>query len=374
MIDFPAFVQGLFLVIVIALMVTTVLYFRKPSVTKSLSKDNRALLLLMIVGGIFVVSLLIGVKLFSWASNYRTAKSDFQLKQELNLDEYSFIDQTYKPLGQEYRQLHASREGLDKMVAKLNSLKPKHKNHEPLLQGMLETFSEESKLQNELYKKIKLEIRGAMIFSATTQSALAVKNQFYERAKVLHAKIVNSRKRAHKKLGDTAGLLEESLINARRDLNKKYHSKKTTKPITIYSFTQETTQSLLGYLEKYDASLRTSLNQMLKVIITTRQNKDTMNVFSQKEVELKEPFEKTMLLWSNAEIKGTQYWGHILYSIEAAYLADQFNMPHHKPAYRFLMRDLKKRIPEHLNTLVKTYREVEGSFISPNFVEKSRKH
>jgi len=378
MIDFPAFVQGLFLVIVIALMITVILFFRKPATIKSFSKDSRALLLLMSIGGIFIVALLIGIKLSSWASGYKQAKSDFQIQQELDLNEYSYISRTFKPLEQEYRQLRASLEGLDKMIVKIKELKPGHKNHRPLLDNMLKTFSEEAVLQNELYAKINLQIRHAMILAATTQNAVSVQNQFYERAKVLHAKIINARRRMTRELGDTAGLLADSLIEARRKLNQKpdypfkKHNDKKSKIVKLYSFSDKTTERLLEHLGMYDAELLAMTRQLIKVIIKARQNKDTMNVMSQREVKLKVPLQKTMMLWSDVEIKGQQYWGNILYSLEAAYLADQFNMPHHKPAYRSLMRDLKVVIPKSLNKLVTIHRDVESSFILPDFVEKNK--
>ncbi len=376
MIDFPAFVQGLFFVFVIALMITVILFFRKSPARKTLTKENRALFLLMSLGGVFVIAVLIGVKLSDWKAEYRHAKSEFRLEQELNLDEYSFVDRTYRPLGQEYRQLRASLEGLDKMKVKIRKLKPNHKNHEPLLKKMLKTFKDESELHGKLYKQVNLEIRYAMILSATTQDSVAVQSKFYEDAKVLHAKIVNARKRVSRKMGDTAGLLASNLIEARHNLHQRASSKKQkkNKVTRLYYFPDPIAQRLLMYLGKHDEALLTTTKKMIKLIITARQKKDIMQVLSQQEKDLKVPLEKTMQLWSDAEIKGQKYWGNILYSLEAAYLADQFNMPHHNPAYRSLMRDLKQVIPKQVNKLVQTQREVENSFISPDFVEAARKN
>ncbi|MEE9303719.1 MAG: hypothetical protein V3U84_08020 [Thiotrichaceae bacterium] len=377
MIDFPAFVQGLFYAFVIVLMIAAILFFRKSATRKAFSKDSRALLLLMSLGGIFITALLIGVALSSWKAEYRHAKSDFRLKQELNLNEYSFIDRTFRPLGQEYRQLRASIDGLDKMKAKIRKLKPQHANHKTLLEKMLKTFTDESKMHNKLYKQVNLEIRNAMILSATTQDSAAVQTKFYTRAKVLHAKAVNARKRVSKKLGETAGLLADSLIEARRNLHKRQKrtkkKNKQNKVTRLYYFPDPIAQRLLTFLGKYDVASLATTRKIIKVIITAGQHKDTMQVLSQREKELKVPLEKTMQLWRDAEIEGQKYWGNILYSLEAAYLADQFNMPHHNPAYRSLMRDLKQVIPEQLNKLVQTQREVANSFISPDFVE-SRKH
>ena len=375
MIDFPAFIQGVFYVFVIMLMIAVVLFFRKPSTQKNLPKERRAFFLLLSLGAIFMITLLIGVKLSSWSSKYRYEKNEFRLEQELNLNEYSFIARTFKPLEHEYRQLRASIQGLDKMMLKIKKLMPHHQNHQLLLQNMLASFETESKLQGDLYKKVNLEIRNAMILSATTQDSASVQNKFYERAKVLHAKIINARARVQKKLGNAAGQLAESLIAARKNLNRynrKHESK--NKKIHLYSFPDTTAQDLLSYLEKYDANLFVTTKKIIKVIIAARQNKDTMQVLSQRETDLKTPLLKTMQLWSDAEIEGQKYWGDILYSLEAAYLADQFNMPHYNPAYRSLMRDLKRAIPEQLNKLEQTQREVKSSFISPNFVENARKN
>ena len=376
MIDFPAFIQGLFLVAMIILMIIAIVFFRKPATQKVFSKDQRAVFLLMSLGTIFIVALLIGVKLSSWKSEYREAKNQFQLKQELNLNEYSFIDQTFKPLGQEYRQLRASLEALDKMKVKIKKLIPKHKNHQLLLEKMLKTFKDESELHNTLYKKVNKSIRNAMLQAATTQSSAAVQAQFYNHAKVLHAKIIDAQKRVKKKMGNTAGLLADSLKDARRNLHdsKKTKRRNKKKNITyLYSFPDSVSQLLLDHMGRYDAELLATTKKIIKVIITARQNKDTMQVLSQRETELTIPLTKTMQLWSDAEIEGQKYWGNILYSLEAAYLADQFNMPHRNRAYRSLMRDLKKVIPLQLNKLEQTQREVESSFISPEFVEGSRK-
>lgn len=378
MIDFPAFIQGLLLVFVIILMIIAILFFRQPSTQKVFSKDQRAVLLLMSLGAIFITTLLVGVKLSNWKSEYRKDKIEFRVQQELNLNEYSFIDQTFKPLGHEYRQLRASIEGLNKMIAKIEALKPEHKNHNALLDKMLKAFDDEKGLHEILYKQVNTEIRGAMILSATTQDASAIQRQFYTRAKVLHAKIVNVRKRVKEKLGNTAGLLADNLIEARHNLrgnmkHKKKQQKEKNKITYLYIFPDRTAQRLLTHLGQYDADLLATTKQIIQVIITARQNKDTMLVLSQQESELTVPFTKTMQLWSDAEIEGQKYWGNILYSLEAAYLADQFNMPHHNPAYRSLMRDLKKVIPLQLNKLMQTQREVESSFISPEFVDGSRK-
>jgi len=52
------------------------------------------------------------------------------------------------------------------------------------------------------------------------------------------------------------------------------------------------------------------------------------------------------------------------------YLANQFDMPKQKPAYYYLMRDLKNIIPTQLEKLVQLHHEAESSFISPDFIDK----
>ena len=197
MIDFPALVHGVFILFVITLRAGTLLFFRKPETRKIIPKESRALLLLASLGFIFVTSMIIGLEISDWKSEYRGPqnKNKVYLAQDLNLDEYRFIDQTFQPLGQEYRQLKTRVIALNKMIVKLDKLHKQHKNHRHLLRRMLGVFTQERNLQHALYKEVNIEIRNAMILASTTQNASSVQSQFYERAKILHSKILNTQDR-----------------------------------------------------------------------------------------------------------------------------------------------------------------------------------
>jgi hypothetical protein len=372
MADFPTLVQALLFLLAIGLMIGTVFFFRRPATRKILSQENRAILLLLSLAVIFFTSIMIGLEISDWKSKYRATKNEMLLMQELDLNEYKFINQTFKPLGEEYSKLKSSLNGLDKMNIKISELMILHKNHQPLLKAMLDSFTAEKKTQSELYKRINIEIRNAMILSSTTQNSVSMQDQFYKRAKILHAKILKAQARSNKKLGQMAGLLADSLKESRKLLTQvktKKRGKKRTRP-ELYYFPDQTAQTLLGYYEGYDSESLESIKEIIHSINIARQKKDTMMVLSQKETDLQIPMKKTMLLWSDAEMQGQKYWGNLLYSIEAIYLADQFNMPKHKPAFRYLWRDLKKTIPRYLEKITKLQREAGNSYFTPVFAGK----
>ncbi len=377
MIDFPAFVHGVFILFVITLMVGILLFFRKPEIRKVIPKERRAILLLASLGLILVSSMIIVLKIGDWKSEYRGPKNEVQLAQNLNLDEYRFIDQTFQPLGQEYRQLKTRIIALNKIIIKIDKLHKQHKNHRHLLRRMLGVFTQERNLQNVLYKEVNIEIRNAMILASTTQNASSVQDQFYERAKVLHSKVLNTQNRYDKILGQTAGLLADSLKEARRRLYKtaqrqvnKQSSNKSINSTKLLSFSDETAQTLLLHLEQNDPESLILTKQIIQYVITARQNKDKLLAWIQREEELKTPLTKTMQLWSDAEIQGLIFWGNLLYSMEATYLASQFNMPKYNPAYRYLMNDLVKIIPKHLETLAKLHQDVGNSYFPIDISKK----
>ena len=133
---------------------------------------------------------------------------------------------------------------------------------------------------------------------------------------------------------------------------------------------QEIQYGKMLHLEKNDPESLVLTKQIIQNIIAARQNKDKLLAWIQREQELKTPLTKTMQLWSDAEIQGQKFWGNLLYSMEASYLASQFNMPKYNPAYRYLMKDLVKIIPNHLDTLVKLHQDVGNSYFPIDISKK----
>ena len=381
--DFPTFVQGLFLVIVLVLIIVTILFFRKPATRKALSQDQRAVFLFVTLGGIFIISLLVGIKLSAWKARYQQASLDEQLEKKLSMDEFLFVERSYKPMSAAYQRLRESGDGLDEMLAKIARLLPVHNNHRPMLETLLDTFKTQKQRQEALYKKVNLEIRNAMLQSATTQDALSIHNQFHHRATVLHQQMTGFDTAVQKSLGQAAGLLEDNLKAARSllaetliPLKQRHQGRKGKQRPTLlsgYDFPDTVVQLLLQYLSQSDPDSTRQTREMIQQIIIARQNKDMISAWKKREPELLVPITKTEKLWQNAENKGLYYLGTLLYAVEAAYLADQFNMPHRNRAYSALMKEIRQVAPRQLDVLVQTNKEAKGSFFPLNYAEKKQK-
>ena len=208
-----------------------------------------------------------------------------------------------------------------------------------------------------------------MILSATTQNSVSMQDHFYKHAKKLHKKILTAQARSNRKLGQMAGLLSDSLKESRKILTRKKVKKGLN--TSLYNFPDQTIQTLLEYYGSYEPESLELIREIIRNINIARQKKDTMMVLSQKETDLRVPMEKTMQLWSNAELQGQKYWKNLLYSIEIIYLADQFNMPKHKPAFSSLSLDLKKAIPRYLEKITKLQLDAGNSYFTPVFTGKN---
>ncbi len=380
MIDFPALVQGLFLLLMLALVIATVIFFRKPGSKKFLSQEKRAVLLFATLGILLLLTVFVSGKVDAWKLKYRQQQENQRLQQKLNKNEFQFIERSFKPMGKAYMNLRASGTGLDKIISKINGIIEKHPNHHDILERMLHSFVEARKTQRELYKKVNLEVRNAMLQSATTQDELSVHNHFHNRAAILHQQMFTFDKDVKKRLNNAAWLLEGDLKAARKKLTEAIHfihkakkSKKQSK-ITVYDFGKppETERTLLQFLQQTDAATKQVVNELASQIILTQQSKDKLFNLVKQEKELVEPINKTIRLWDSAETQGLYYWGVVFYALESAYLADQFNMPHHNRSYYYLVRDLKKLVPEYLAEVKQTNKDAKSSFFPLNYAEKAR--
>jgi hypothetical protein len=369
MIDFAALVTGLFLILVVLLFIMQVRFFRHPPAWLKLSPEWRAVLLLVAFIGSLGVSLATFMKLSHWKSEYRKAREVKVEKQYLNSDLLTFVRNVYAPLASAHKQLQVDLDGVKNIRKKMEDLIRKHPNHKEMLTNINNTLQKEVNKHQELYNNVDREIRNAWLHS-TTQNRSYVEEHFHNRAVVLFNEINIARNRLNANVQRTGDLVEASLIEAKKILQKNSNQKKksgkknknTPSFVQQYQFRDATANTLLEFMTQVDPDLVVVMKKMSEEIRLARSSRDTLGSFKQQNKDLVTQIDTTIGLWSELELQAQTYWAEILYAVEAEYLARQMNMPAQHPQLRRLHRTLRSKAIANLNRVRNARSNVENSF------------
>jgi len=314
---------------------------------------------------LFIPAIIIFALVYKGLSGWR---ADIQYEKD-RVEREIFVKNIYAPLTTAQKSLILEFSNMRKLLQEIETMEHQYPNHAELIREIRSKWRLGQRDLYDVYSETDKEIRFAWIaHNRLDQRDVLVK--FSKTAVQLESKIKKAENDYRLSIREARGDLVRNIDNARHLLNSYRRPPKSKKQDKanqalrekINPFTDRAKANLLSYLSSVDGRLGEQLEFLITLIQNSGQQSAILDEHLLKNPDLEKPLTLIINEWKNLEANSQTLLLHILYSIEAEFVAVKLGLLSKNPAIQSMHKSLRLIIPEMVGKGIKQKKVIERSY------------